>query len=149
MHRSWSTARTAPVRSGWSAGINARRGWTQFAAGKFQSGAYGLDLAKAGLLTASDRLGLRISQPLRIEQGGFAMMLPTSYDYSTGLATSSLSRLSLQPSGREIDAELSYGSSVFSEQGWFGGNLFIRRQPGHISSDRSDYGAAVRFSLGF
>ena len=42
------------------------------------------DLAKLGVLGGSDRLGLRIAQPLRVEHGGFAMMLPTSYDYSTG-----------------------------------------------------------------
>ena len=64
-----------------------RRGWTDFAGGRFQSGAYAFDLAKLGLLNGQDRLGLRLSQPLRIERGGVAMMLPTSYDYATGLAT--------------------------------------------------------------
>jgi len=60
-----------------------------------------------------------------------------------------MSRLSLTPSGREIDAELSYGSSVLGEQGWIGGNLFLRRQPGHIAAADDDYGAAIRFTLGF
>ena len=76
-------------------------------------------------------------------------MLPADYDYSTQTATSSLSRFSLSPSGREIDAELSYGSSVLGDAGWIGGNLFMRRQPGHIASADDDYGAAIRFSLGF
>ena len=35
---------------GLSAGLTARRGWTDFAAGKFQTGAYAFDLAKLGLL---------------------------------------------------------------------------------------------------
>jgi len=135
--------------SGWSAALTGRRGWTSFAGGKFQAGAYGFDVAKLGVLGSGDRLGLRLSQPLRIESGGFAMMLPTAYDYATQSVTSSLSRLSLSPSGRELDAELSYGSSLFDDAGWIGGNLFIRRQPGHIAESDDDYGAAIRFTLGF
>ena len=77
------------------------------------------------------------------------MMLPTAYDYATGTATSSLSRMSLTPSGREVDAELSYGSSLLGGNAWLGGNLFYRRQPGHIAEPHDDIGAALRFSLGF
>ena len=76
-------------------------------------------------------------------------MLPTGYDYSTGLATDSLTRMSLAPSGREMDAELSYGSNLFDGNGWLGGNLFYRRQPGHIANADDDLGAAIRFTLGF
>ena len=77
------------------------------------------------------------------------MLLPTAYDYSTQTATSSLVNYSLSPSGREVDAELSYGSNVLGGSGWLGGNLFMRRQPGHIASASDDYGAAIRFTLGF
>ena len=134
---------------GWSAGLTARRGWTDFAAGRFSTSAYGFDLAKLGLHGKDDQLGLRISQPLRIERGGFAALLPTSYDYATGLATDSITRMSLAPSGREIDTELSYGGRLLSGNAWLGGNLFYRRDPGHIASAKDDVGAAVRFSLGF
>ena len=133
----------------WSASLSARRGWTGFAGGRFETGAFGFDLARHGVLGSSDRLGFRLSQPLRIEKGGLAMMVPTAYDYSTLSATHSLSKLSFTPSGREIDAELSYGSSVFGDAGWIGGNLFLRRQPGHIADADTDYGAAIRFTLGF
>ena len=134
---------------GWSAGLSARRGWTDFAAGKFQTGAYGVDVTKLNVLGDGDRLGLRVSQPLRIEHGGFAMLLPTAYDYSTETPTDSFSRFSLAPSGREVDTELSYGSSLFDGNGWLGGNLFFRRQPGHIADSKNDLGAAIRFTLGF
>jgi hypothetical protein len=134
---------------GWSASLSGRRGWTDFNGGRFQTGAYGFDLAKLGVLNSEDRIGLRLSQPLRIDSGGLGLMLPTAYDYGTQTATSSRSRLSLTPSGREIDAELSYGSSLLGNQGWIGGNLFFRRQPGHIARADDDYGAAIRFSLGF
>jgi hypothetical protein len=134
---------------GWSASLTARRGWTGFAAGNFQTAAYGFDVGKAGVLGASDRIGFRLAQPLRVEHGGFSMWLPTSYDYATESATSSLERMSLQPSGREIDAELSYGSSLLDGNSWVGGNVFMRRQPGHIAEAQNDIGAALRFTLGF
>jgi hypothetical protein len=134
---------------GWSGTLTARRGWTDFTGGKFETGAYGFDLAKLGVVGKSDSLGLRIAQPLRVEHGGVAMMLPTSYDYSTGTATDTLSRLSLTPSGREVDAELSYGASLLNGNAWLGANLFYRCQPGHIASLPDDKGAAIRFSLGF
>jgi hypothetical protein len=134
---------------GWSATLNARRGWTDFASGKFQTGAYALDLAKAGVLGHGDRLAMRIAQPLRVEHGGFAMWLPTSWDYATSTATDSLTRMTLRPSGRELDGELSYGSSLIDGRAWFGGNLFYRRDPGHIANSPDDVGAALRFTLGF
>jgi hypothetical protein len=100
-------------------------------------------------LSNHDSIGLRLAQPLRVESGGFSMQLPTGWDYVTETATSSLTRMSLTPSGREIDGELSYGSNMFEGKGWLGANLFYRRQPGHIASMRDDKGAAIRFSLGF
>jgi hypothetical protein len=134
---------------GWMSTLTARRGWTDFAQGKFQTGAYAVDLVKSGVLSSRDSLGFRLSQPLRVEHGGFAMMLPTSYDYATGTATDTLSRLSLRPTGREVDAELSYGRTLIGDNAWLGANLFYRRQPGHIASLPDDKGAAIRFSLSF
>ncbi|MEO7655196.1 MAG: peptidase S8, partial [Sphingomicrobium sp.] len=134
---------------GWTAGLTARRGWTSFATGQFEAGAYAVDFAKNGLFGSSDRFGVRIAQPLRVEKGGFAMLLPTGYDYRTGTATSSWSTLSLAPEGREIDGEISYGSALWSNRAWVGGNLFYRRQPGHIGAADDDLGAAIRFTLGF
>jgi hypothetical protein len=134
---------------GWIGTLAARRGWTDFANGKFQTGAYSFDLAKLGILSDHDSLGLRLAQPLRVEHGGLAMLLPTSYDYETGTATDTLSRLSLSPTGRELDAELSYGATLLGGNAWLGGNLYYRRDPGNIASLPDDKGAAIRFSLGF
>ncbi len=133
--------------NGWSATIMGRRGWTQFDSGKFTTAAYSFDLAKYGLLRRDDRLGFRIAQPLRAESGGVSMLLPTSYDYASGIATSRIQQLGFTPSGREIDAELSYSTSL--GQGWLGANLFARRQPGHVATADPDMGAAIRYSLGF
>jgi len=133
--------------NGWAATLMGRRGWTDFAGGKFQTGAYSFDLSKYGLLGSSDRLGFRIAQPLRVENGGISMMLPTGYDYATETETRTLERLSFTPSGREVDAELSYSTGL--GRGWLGANLYARRQPGHIATADPDMGAAIRYSLGF
>jgi hypothetical protein len=124
-----------------------RRGWTDFSSGSFQTGAYAFDLAKVGLLNRSDRLGLRLAQPLRVERGGLSMLLPTGYDYATQAATSGREYLSFRPSGREVDAELSYSTELGG--GWLGANVFARRQPGHVATADPDLGAAIRYSLGF
>ena len=131
-----------------SVGLSARRGWTTFGAGRFQTDAYAFDVARDGLFGVGDRIGLRISQPLRIASGGITALLPTGYDYVSRTATSSIERFSLAPSGREIDAELSYGAAVM-RTGWLGGNLYVRRQPDHVARADDDVGAAIRFTLGF
>jgi len=135
--------------NGWSSTLTARRGWTDFSGGKLETDAYSLDLTKLGVLGGNDSLALRIAQPLRVERGGFAMMLPTSYSYLTQTATDSFTTMSLRPSGREVDGELSYGSTLLDGNAWLGGNIFYRRDPGHIASSPNDLGAAIRFSLGF
>ncbi len=76
-----------------------------------------------------------------------SLLLPTGYDYATETATSSVEFLSFSPSGREVDAELSYSTDF--GKGWLGANLFARPQPGHIASVDPDVGAAIRYSLGF
>jgi hypothetical protein len=75
------------------------------------------------LLADGDRFGLRLSQPLRIDGGGFAMSLPTSFDYASMTPGYSIVRSSLVPRGRELDAELSYGRRWLAN-GWISGNLF-------------------------
>src|SRR5206468_10772557 len=114
---------------GWGVTASARHGWTNFPAGKLETGAYSFDLRKAGVLGTHDRLGLRFAQPLRIEHGGFSMMLPTSFEYGTMTATDSPSFMSLSPTGHEVDSELSYGSPLLGGNAWVGGNLFYRRDP--------------------
>ena len=134
---------------GWTSSLAGRRGWTDFAGGQFETGAYSFDIVKSRVLWRGDSIGLRIAQPLRIEHGGFRMMLPTSWNYLTTTADDTLTSMSMSPSGREIDGELSYGSSMLDGSGWLGGNLYLRRDPGHIATMPTDVGAALRFSLAF
>ena len=55
----------------------------------------------------------------------------------------------MSPSGREIDTELSYSTNLLDGNAWLGGNVFLRKDPGHIADANADLGAAVRFSLDF
>ena len=55
----------------------------------------------------------------------------------------------MRPSGREIDTELSYSTSLLDANAWLGGNLFLRKDPGHVANADADIGAAIRFSLDF
>ena len=57
--------------------------------------------------------------------------------------------MSLSPSGREVDGELSYGRSCLDGKAWFGGNLFYRRDPGHIANSPRRRRRGGRFSLDF
>ena len=75
------------------------------------------------------------------------MSLPTGYDYASGSVFNSFQQLGFTPSGREIDAELSYSTSL--GRGWLGANIFARREPGHVASADPEMGAAIRYSLGF
>lgn len=139
---------------GWSVGGSARQGWTRFAAGGIATGearlvsqAFALDLQKAGLFAASDRLALRVAQPLRVASGGIGLNLPVDYDYATGAVSYADRRLNLAPSGREVDVEASYGWLLFG--GRFETNLYWRRDPGHIAAFPDDMGGALRWRVGF
>ena len=58
-----------------------------------------------------------------------------------------MQRLSLSPDGRELDAELSYGTRL--GWGWIGANLYARHHPGHVAGAAPDVGAAIRTSFAF
>ena len=144
---------TLALGRGWSVGGAWRQGWTRVAAGGLRQGpdrlvssAWSLDLAKTALIGRSDRLGLRLSQPLRISRGGFDLTVPVSYDYAT-LGVGYANRFfNLAPTGREIDAEAVWSARV--GKGWMSANLFWRRDPGNFAAAPDDKGMAVRYTLG-
>lgn len=140
--------------NGWSFAADARHGWTLADAttglidgGTIRSYAFSADASKYGVFGDDDRLSFRLAQPLRVYGGGLDLTLPTSYDYATLTPGYSETRFNLAPDGREIDAEAAYGRALWG--GWLSANLFYRRDPGHIDALRDDYGAAMRYTLGF
>tara|TARA_R110000782_G_scaffold167129_5_gene259161 strand:- start:13446 stop:15692 length:2247 start_codon:yes stop_codon:yes gene_type:complete len=134
----------------WSLALAARRGWTGALHGghaDIRTFAWSADIGRTGLLHRQDRFGLRLAQPLRVVSGGIDALLPVTQDYATGQSTWQLQRINLSPSGREIDAEISYARSMAS--GWLSLNGYMRRQPGHIARASNDIGGAIRFTVGY
>lgn len=139
---------------GWGAFASYRRGWTNLPSsgglvekGRLATDAWAFDLSKRGAFAPGDKLALRVMQPLRVRSGGFSMLVPTSYDYSTRSVGYENQFLNLAPNGREVDLEAAYSVSLLG--GDLGLNAFYRNDPGHIEAMRSDLGGAIRFTLGF
>jgi hypothetical protein len=139
---------------GWGAYAGYRHGWTSIRGGdalvrggRLSSNAFALDLTKTGALARSDRIALRIMQPLRVHGGGFNVNLPVGYDYASGTVAYQHRFLNLAPTGRELNYELSYGIPLWG--GSMAANAFVRTDPGHIETMNSDVGGALRFTLGF
>ncbi|MEW4447337.1 S8 family peptidase [Qipengyuania sp. JC766] len=109
--------------------------------------AWSLDAVRADVFGSGDTLGLRLSQPLRVESGGLLLDLPISYDYASRSAVFGIQELSLAPDGREMMGELAW-------QGWLLGgdasaSLFYRSEPGHIAGAPDDAGIALRWNRRF
>lgn len=153
---SWfaDAAASAGLGGGWSARASYRRGWTSLAGtgglatgGSLSTDAWALDVSRSGAFLGGDRFALRVMQPLRVRSGGLSLNVPVSYDYGTQQAGYESRAFNLAPSGREIDVEAAYSLPLLG--GEFSGNVFARRQPGHIAAMDADLGAAIRFTLGF
>ena len=139
---------------GWRLGGAFRQGWTRAdrvgvisAGSDVTSRSWSGDLTKQGVLAANDTLGLRVSQPLRVENGGLNLTLPVAYDYATLLPTYGTSLLSLAPQGREVDSELAWHGNLWG--GDASASVFYRTDPGHIASLPDDKGVAVKWGRRF
>ena len=138
----------------WRLGGGIRQGWTRadrvgpvVAGSNLASRAWSADLVRSGVFGRGDSLGLRVSQPLRVESGGLALNLPVDYSYATLAPTYGLRSLELSPQGRELDGELAW-------RGWLWGgdaaaSLYYRKDPGHYASLPDDKGVAVKWSKRF
>lgn len=144
-----------PLGSGLTFGAGARHGWTDARLGQglltsaagIRSFGFQFDLARAGVFGGSDRIDLRIAQPLRVSGGRARLSVPVGYDYATRATTYDSRVTGLAPSGREIDVEAAYSLALFG--GEFGAHLYWRNDPGHVAALGDDVGAALRFRLGF
>lgn len=139
---------------GWRVGGALRQGWTRadrsgliVAGSQMVSRAWSLDLQRDGVFARQDRVGVRISQPLRVESGSLALNLPISYDYSSLGVAYSTRTLALTPHGREIDGEIAWSGPLWG--GNASASLFYRKDPGHVATVPDDTGMAVRWSTQF
>lgn len=138
----------------WRLGAAFRQGWTRADrvgivgnGSNLASRAWSADVTKQGVFGASDSLGLRVSQPLRVESGGLSLELPVAYDYATLSPTYGTRRLSLAPSGREIDGELAWQGRLLG--GSASASVYYRKDPGNVASLPSDAGVAIKWGRKF
>lgn len=146
----------AAFGGGWSVGGAVRGGRTRLAlqedglveaAAPLTSLGFAVDIAKTGVAARNDTLAFRVSQPLRVETGRVRLDVPVSFDYATLGVGFERRATSLSPSGREIDVEAAWSAPLTF--GRIDGNLFWRRDPGHIDARADDLGAAVRLKAAF
>lgn len=131
----------------WRQGFTQVRGSGFIGAGSaLVSNGWVVDGSIANFFKYGDVLALRVSQPLRVAGGGMNFQLPVAYDYDAG-AVWGVRRLSLAPTGREVDAELAWQFPL--KGGSAGLNLFWRRDPGHYAALPDDGGVSMTWRKGF
>jgi hypothetical protein len=145
-------ARWKPAEK-WDFAFAWRQGWTRIGAGgirqnadHLQTRAWSFDATRSAVFDRKDRMSIRVAQPLRVARGGFDLTVPTSYDYETGQAAFTATRLNLAPTGRERDLEAVYSRTMLGGQVSL--NSFWRHQPGNFANAPEDLGAAIRFTFG-
>ncbi len=109
--------------------------------------AYGVGISRTGVFSDTDSLGLLVGQPLRIRAGEATLTAPVGYTLDKTVIQQS-GRVSLVPSGREIDLQLAYRASLGPAAGlstW----LMMQTEPGNIADAPPAYGVGLRFQAGF
>ncbi len=144
----WSPDPRWSLNGTWRRGVTRpRAGAVLQASSRLATSGWNLDLVRHGAFARHDSLALRLAQPLRVEGGGLDLNLPTAWDYDGLRAVSTVQRMNLAPSGRELDAELGWSGPL--RRGTAGVTLFWRRDPGHVRGLPAERGAALRWSVGF
>lgn len=136
---------------GWRLGGSLRQGWTSARGAGISSmlttRAWSFDVERRGVFGATDRLGLRVSRPLRVEGGALNLTLPSGWDYATEQAEYAVTTLALSPTGHETMAELAWRGPLWG--GFGAASLFYRQDPGHYATLPADKGMAMKWSARF
>lgn len=108
--------------------------------------AWAVGVSRRGVLAQRDQLLLRLSQPLRVERGRAALRWVSGRN-GDGALYIERAQLPLAPSGRQLEAELSYARDLA------GGMLHISalgtRHPGHNASAAAEFSLLLRYALRF
>lgn len=144
----WRFADNWRLGGAWRSGYTwANTGGTVGHGSRLRSSAWSIDLGRDNLIQPGDTLGLRLSQPLRVESGGLRLTLPVAYSYDTLSPTYADRLVSLSPHGRELDAELMWRGPLYTGSAMV--SLFYRRNPGHFAEAAADKGLAASWSWQF
>ena len=112
------------------------------------SSAFAMGVVKKGVIDDQDRIGIRFSQPLRIEGGADATLsVPTSVN-ADGTINETSETVNLQPSGRELNLQLAYTRKL-AETVNVTNYALARSEPGHNAEAKPDIGVGVRVNWNF
>ena len=95
----------------------------------------------------NDRVSIAIGQPLRVDRADADLTLPLS-GAAPGSVEAVTERVSVVPSGREIDLELSYGRNLGAEAS-ISAFAALRSEPGHDADAAPAGFTGVRLRMGF
>lgn len=109
--------------------------------------AFGLGVTRQGVFGAGDRIGLLVGQPLRVRDAAASLTAPAGYTLDKTLVQDT-ERVSLAPTGREIDVQVAYDTELTDESRvstW----LMMQLEPGHIAGADAAYGVGLRLQTRF
>lgn len=109
--------------------------------------AFGIGIVKRNPLGTSGRIGFLAGQPLRVNAASARLTVPVDYQLDKTVVQES-ERVSLVPTGREIDLQLAYDTSV-GARGSVSGWLMMQVEPGHDAGAGPAYGIGMRFATPF
>lgn len=112
--------------------------------GTVHAESWALGVIRRGVFDEQDRIGLMLSQPFRVASASGTLDVPVSRDLAGNVIRAS-ERVSLEPSGREIDLELAYARQLGPSSS-IDTHAFLRHEPGHDAGADLDLGLVARLS---
>ena len=112
-----------------------------------RSTAFGAGVVARGVFGDKDRLGFLAGQPLRVYDASARARVPTAVREDNTVVFDTR-RVSATPSGREIDVQIAYRTTVLSGvdlSSW----MMMRLQPGHDAEAGPGFAAGVKATLAF
>ncbi|MCY4039550.1 MAG: hypothetical protein OXF09_08825, partial [Hyphomicrobiales bacterium] len=100
--------------------------------------AFRLGIEGFGLLRESDEFSLFVSQPLRVESGSVALVVPVGRTRDGALLSERIEGVSLAPGGREIEVSARYEFNLTSDLA-LGFDAGIVRDGGHIRAQAIEF----------
>ncbi len=108
---------------------------------------FGIGIVRRGVFGTNGRIGFLAGQPLRVYTASARLTVPVDYQLDKTVVQES-QRVSLVPTGREIDLQMAYDTSV-GARGNVSGWLMMQLEPGHDASADPAYGIGLRFGTTF
>jgi hypothetical protein len=121
---------------------STRRGGLGVSGSGAESVAWSLDLFRDQVFTSRDRLGIRLSQPLRVLRGRMGLRLASDYNYETMDVVDQVRWIDLAPQGSELLSEVSWRHTEVPGAD-ISASLYHRRDPGHHMALPNEVGALM------